>query len=132
MLLPTIHFAGNCNEVIEFYKQKLNAEVLEIAYAKDGPAELAAELPPSFVMFSKVKILGALVSLTDGCENPPSAINFTYTVICDTPEEVAEAFNALAEGGQVTAPLRQEFWADLTGDVTDRFGVNWNFLTLPN
>ena len=128
MLLPTIHFAGNCNEAIEFYKQVVGAEVLQIFYAKDNPAT-QDQLPPNFVMHSEVKIYGATVALTDGCEEPPSAMNFTYTLMLDTAEEVTEVFNRLAEGGRVNEPLGQQFWADLSGMVTDRFGVNWNVLT---
>ena len=129
MLLPTIHFAGNCMEAIEFYKKTVGAEVLQINCAKDAPPEVAAQMPPNFVMHSEVKIFGTTVALTDGCEEPPSAMNFTYTVILDTVEEVTDVFNRLAEGGKINEPLGQQFWAKLSGMVTDRFGVNWNVLT---
>ncbi|MCL2436606.1 MAG: VOC family protein [Clostridiales bacterium] len=129
MLIPTIHFAGNCNEVIEFYKQTIGAEVQMIAYAKDAPAELAAVMPPDFVMHSEIKIFGTIVALTDGCEKPPTGDNHTFTVILETAEEVADVFNKLADRGEVIEPLGQQFWADLTGMLTDRYGVNWNVLT---
>ena len=34
-------------------------------------------------------------------------------------------FEALADGGTVTMPLEETFWADAFGMVTDRFGVGW-------
>jgi PhnB protein len=34
-------------------------------------------------------------------------------------------FNALAEGGNVTMPLQQTFWAIRSGMITDRFGILW-------
>ncbi|MCL2398601.1 MAG: VOC family protein [Defluviitaleaceae bacterium] len=129
MLIPTIHFAGNCNDVIEFYKQTVGAEVQMVAYAKDAPADFGAEIPPNFVMHSEIKIFGTVVALTDGCEKPPTEDNHTFTVIFDTTDEVADVFNKLAEGGKVVEPLSQQFWADLTGMLTDRYGVNWNILT---
>lgn len=129
MLIPTIHFAGNCNEVIEFYKQAIGAEVQMVAHAKDAPAEFGAEMPHGFVMHSEIKIFGTIVALTDGCENPLSGDNHTFTVFFDTADEVTNAFNKLAEGGKITEPLAQQFWADMCGSLTDRFGVNWNFLT---
>jgi len=129
MLIPTIHFAGNCHEVIEFYKQTVGAEVQAIAYAKDAPPEFAAEMPPNFVMHSEIKIFGTIVALTDGCENPPSADNHTFTVMFDTADEVTNIFNKLAEGAKIIEPLEQRFWADLSGMLTDRYGVNWNLLT---
>ena len=40
--------------------------------------------------------------------------------------ETAEAiFAALAEGGQVTMPIQQTFWAKRFGMATDRFGIPW-------
>ena len=129
MLLPTIHFSGNCLEAIEFYKKTVGAEVVRLFSSNDAPPEVAAQMPPNFVMFSEIKMLGATVSLTDGCEEAPNSINFTYTVVLDTAEEVTDVFNRLAEGGTITEPLGQQFWADLSGMLTDKFGVNWNILT---
>ena len=129
MLIPTIHFAGNCNEIIEFYKQTVNAKVKMIAYAKDAPAEISAKMPPNFVMHSEIEIFDTVVALTDGCEKPPSAINYTFTVIFDTADEVTSAFNSLSEGANITEPLAKQFWADMTGSLTDRYGVNWCLLT---
>lgn len=129
MLIPTIHFAGNCNEVIEFYKKAVGAEVQVIAYAKDAPPEVAAQMPPDFVMHSEIKIFGTVVALTDGCEKPPTEDNHTFTVMFDTADEVVDVFNKLAEGGKVTQPLGQEFWADMCGMLVDKFGVHWCLLT---
>jgi PhnB protein len=41
------------------------------------------------------------------------------------PAAAAALFAALSEGGQVTAPFRQQFWGDHYGNFTDRFGVQW-------
>jgi len=129
MLIPTIHFAGNCREVIKFYVEVLGAEVLQIACAEDAPPEVGAQMPPDFVMHSEVKIFGTIVALTDGCEKPPTEDNHTFTVFFDTAEEVVEIFNKLAVGGRVIDPLAQQFYADMAGMLTDRFGVNWCLLT---
>jgi len=39
--------------------------------------------------------------------------------------EAERLFAALAEGGTVTMPLQQTFWARAFGMATDRFGVPW-------
>ena len=132
MLIPTIHFTGNCNEVIEFYKKTIGAEEQMIAHAKDAPADLGVS--PDFVMHSEIKIFGTVVALTDGCDNPPTEDNHTFTVLFDTAEEVVDAFNKLVEGGKVVEPLSQQFWAEMSGMLKDRFGVNWCLLTraMPN
>ena len=118
MLVPTIHFAGNCDEVIAFYKQAVGANVKAVHYVED--------VAPNFVGHSEVEIFGCTVALTDGCEAAPASINHTFTVFLDTAEQVTALFNTLADGGTVTEPLAPQFWADLCGGVTDRFGVNWH------
>jgi PhnB protein len=44
-------------------------------------------------------------------------------------DDVAAAeriFTQLADGGEVTVPLQQTFWAQRFGAVVDRFGVPWS------
>jgi len=43
------------------------------------------------------------------------------------PDEAAadRVFNALADGGLVTMPLEETFWAPKFGMLQDRFGVGW-------
>ena len=129
MIIPTIHFNGNCNEAIAFYKEALGAEVKVINYAKDAPKDSGMdELPPNFVMYSEVFICGIKFSLTDGAEAPPTIGNFSYMINYDTEEEVTATFNKLAVDGEVETPLDTTFWSHLYGSVVDRFGVNWQVM----
>jgi PhnB protein len=43
----------------------------------------------------------------------------------EKPAEAERIFDALAEGGQVTMPFAETFWAHRFGMCTDRFGVPW-------
>ena len=129
MLIPTIHFNGNCDEAISFYKEVFGAEVKEINYAKDAPTDSGMDdCPPHFVMHSEVYICGTNFSLTDGAESPPTIGNFSYLIVYDTAEEVTATFNKLAVGGEVEEPLSTTFWSTLYGSVVDRFGVNWQVM----
>jgi PhnB protein len=49
------------------------------------------------------------------------------------PNEVAaaQAFNALADGGQVKMPLGKTFFSPRFGIVADRFGVSWMVYVSP-
>jgi PhnB protein len=42
-----------------------------------------------------------------------------------TAEEGRRVFAALADGGTITMPLAETFWADVFGMVSDRFGTAW-------
>jgi len=129
MLIPTIHFSGNCDAAIAFYKEALGAELVTISYAKDAPPDSGMdELPPQFVMYSEVMICGVKFSLTDGADQPPAIGNFSYMINLDTEAEVTALFNKLADGGKVEEPLSTTFWSHLYGSVVDRFGVNWQVM----
>jgi len=131
MLIPTIHFNGNCNEAITFYKEVLGLEVEEIAYFKDAPADSGMEetLPPDFVMHSQVKVFDTVISMTDGGEKRPNGDNFTFMILKETKEEVATLYNKLLEGGKEIVPLAPAFWASMYGMVEDKFGVTWQIMT---
>jgi PhnB protein len=40
-------------------------------------------------------------------------------------ERAAALFDRLSAGGWVTVPLKKQFWGDVYGNFTDRFGVRW-------
>jgi predicted 3-demethylubiquinone-9 3-methyltransferase (glyoxalase superfamily) len=58
---------------------------------------------------------------------PAHKINpsISFFVVCDTREEVDEAWQQLCEGGSVLMPLDSYDWSERYGWVSDRYGVNW-------
>jgi PhnB protein len=50
---------------------------------------------------------------------------FSVSLGIDEPAEAERVFNALAEGGNVTMPIQQTFWALRFGMLVDRFGTPW-------
>jgi len=126
MLLTAIGFNGNCRDAINFYKTALGAEVKQLSTAGDDP-ENGGELPPDFIMYSEVSLFGATIVMSDGVDTPKGG--FWLQVMLDTPQEVVDIFNKLADGGEVTDPPEPQFFAAMTANVKDRFGVEWNILT---
>jgi len=131
MLIITIHFPGNCDEAIAYYKEAVGAEVKRIDYFRDAPPGTVVEgfSLPNHVMNSEVSIFGTSVSMTDGVETPMTCENFTFTVFIDSAEEATAVFNKLADGGQIIEDLAPQFWVALTGYVKDRYGLHWNICT---
>ena len=125
MIIPCIHFQGNCDEAIDFYKDALGAEVKDINYAKDAPTDAGLDsLPPNFVMHSEVIICGMNFSLTDGSETPITGSHVSFLITYDAPEEVTAAYKKLVVGGKIVEALSPVFWSPLYGYVIDKFGVN--------
>lgn len=50
------------------------------------------------------------------------------TLRMDNDAAAESVFSALSEGGQVSMPIQETFFASRFGQVRDRFGINWMIL----
>ena len=57
-----------------------------------------------------------------GCERPQG---FQIQLNIDDVATAERVFAKLADGGHVTVPLQQTFWAQRFGALVDRFGIPW-------
>jgi PhnB protein len=123
-----LSYDGNCAEAMKFYAKVLGAKVEALITYAQMPGEQPA--PPSHAG----KIMHAYLvhpdfSLMAG-DVPPGVryegINgVMMTLTYPTAAEGKRVFEALADGGKITMPLVETFWADVFGMVTDRFGTPW-------
>jgi PhnB protein len=64
-----------------------------------------------------------------GSDAPPDRYKpmqgFSVTLGIDEPAEADRVFHALSEGGSVTMPIQETFWARRFGMLVDRFGTPW-------
>jgi len=129
MITQCIHFQGNCDEAINFYKKALKAEVKEISYAKDAPVGSGMdELPPNYVMYSDITMYGTKFMLSDGGEAPLPYGSFSFMIILETENEVKVVFEKLSTYGKITQPLSEQFFSSLYGEVIDPYGVTWQVM----
>jgi len=131
MLVPTICFQGNCDEAIAFYKDAVKAKVNQIDYLRDAPADFSMDgfSEPNHVLNSEVEISGTKLAMLDGSKERISGAYFTLTLFVDCADEARNVFSKLAEGGQIIQALAPQFWAELCGDVQDKFGIHWHVCT---
>lgn len=124
-----LFFGGRCEEALEFYRQALGAEVGMLMRYSDSPEPPPPGLlQPGFenkVMHCTFRIGGTTLMASDGCDDKSSFSGFSLSLAVATEAEADRAFNALADGGQVTMPLSKTFWSPRFGMLTDRFGVGW-------
>ena len=125
---PYLYFGGRCEEAIEFYRKALGAELVMLARYKEAP-ERQPGLPECFedkVMHSTLRIGETMLMASDGrCEGPQNFEGFSLSVTVPDEVEAEKVFAALSDGGLVTMPLAQTFWAPKFGMLQDKFGVGW-------
>ncbi len=127
---PYLFFSGRCEEALAFYTKTIGAKVDMLMLFKDSPDPLPSDvLQPGFenkVMHSSFRVGGALIMASDGCNDEDQGFKgFSLHLALPTIPEVENAFNALADGGQVNMALAKTFWSPMYGILTDRFGISW-------
>jgi len=122
-----LSFDGNCEAAFELYARTLNGKLVYLLrwgdspMAKDAPPEWAGKIFHARLTIGGIDLTGA-DTLPDKYEAPRG---FSILIGIPDPDEVERAFHALAEGGSVTMPLQETFWAKRFGAVTDRYGLPW-------
>jgi PhnB protein len=135
-LTPYLSFAGNTREAFAFYAKALGARIEAMMSYDDMPAPAVGDVgcgeggPPSGSGIMHASLLlpgGAMLFAGD----TPSGMAYEgmkgvmLALQYDTVDQAHGAFHALSQGGQVTMPLAETFWAKTFGMLTDRFGVSW-------
>lgn len=133
---PYLFFNGRAEEAFEFYRRVLGAEVTELLRFKDAPDQPPpGVLPPNSenrVMHATLRIGSSTIMASDGeCTGQPAFQGFSLSV--DFPDEPSarRAFDGLADGGAVRMPIGKTFFSPCFGMVTDRFGMGWMVIVLP-
>lgn len=112
---PYLNFDGTCAEAFRFYEKTFGGtDLAKAPWAKDWMmhARLAV---------GEISLLGA--DTPPGRYQKPQGFGVSLSV--DAPAEAEGIFTALEDGGVVTMPLQETFWAQRFGMVTDRFGIPW-------
>lgn len=125
---PYLFFDGRCDEAIEFYKNKLGAEVKALMRWKEAPEPDACPAGSADkVMHCELRIGETTVMASDGSEfkGQPKFDGFSLALAAANDAEADRLFGALSDGGQVRMPLAKTFFSSKFGVVADRFGVGW-------
>jgi len=124
---PYLAFNGNCEEAINFYKDALGGELLYVQHYGESPMKGMG--PDGNVMHCTLKVGDTHIMACDNpADNPAtSGSNISLAIGSNDPEGATAMFEKMSDGGTVTMPMQQTFWAERFGMLTDKFGVNWMF-----
>ncbi len=121
-------FAGKCREAMTFYKECIGGE---LNMQTVGESPVAKQMPPGMeeqIMHSTLVKDGVAIMATDmGKGKPVEGNTVAICVQCSSAEEIQSFFSKLSEGGKVDDPLKEQFWGDTFGALTDKYGKHWMF-----
>lgn len=128
---PSLTFPGNGTEALTYYHEIFGGELEILTYGEmsdNFPFEPDPQaLAHGMLTSSDLRIAGGDAMGDDS----PSLKSDTYTFLLmfDTPAEAEEMIAKFTgTGGEVSMPFEIAPWGDHYGQVTDRYGVRWEFV----
>lgn len=122
-----LNFPGNCREAMTFYQQCLGGELTLMPFSDTPMAhEMPAGMDQQSIMHSNLVNGDLMLMASDNPMGPVTSGNaVNLSLNCNGEAEIDSLFEKLAEGGQVTMPLGDQFWGAKFGMLTDKYGFNW-------
>jgi PhnB protein len=126
-LNPYLSFDGRCEAAFRFYEKALGGKI--VALVTYGETPMKDQMPAE----QHGRIAHTRLTVGDqvlmGGDSPPQQYQppkgMTLMLGVDDPAEAERVFKALSEGGTVTMPIAETFWAQRFGMLVDQFGIPW-------
>ena len=129
-LNPYLILNGTAEKAIRHYEQSLGAKTDGIMRYREMPGD--EKVDPRYadqVIHAALTIGNTMLMVSDA--GPGSTVATDTNVhVClqfEGTDGLAEKFEALAKGGEVTMPLADTFWGARFGMLTDAYGIRWMF-----
>ena len=126
MLIPHLHFCGNCEKAIDLYEKAFNTKASEIVRNQDeyaGGTQIA---------HANMEIHGQIVFLNDNefFANKDNSSGFPIHLIIQfqTASELLECYEILKNDNTKNHPFEKAEYSELVGNFADKFGIWWGFM----
>jgi PhnB protein len=128
---PYLHFMGNTEEAMHFYKSVLGGEFSIFSRFKDLPGgeNMSAEEQEKIMHISLTTKSGVTIMATDALKSMEQRVdignNIHLCIQAASEAEVDGLFAGLSAGGKVEMPVNKTFWGAYFGMCQDKYGVQW-------
>ena len=129
MLIPHLHFCGNCEEAIAVYEKAFHTKAESIVYNRDyAPNEYPDD---NRIAHAVMNIHGQKVFLNDRFGNKDKSLNCAVHLIVmfSSVEELLACYEFFKEESTIIDPFTKLPYSELAGNFVDKFGVQWGFMT---
>ncbi len=125
-----LFYEGQCQQALDFYRDILDIEIVELMHYADSPEPVAENcIPPGSegkVMHCSFRLGDSLFMASDGmCSGKADLNGFAISLAVDDVQQAQRLFDVLGRDGEILMPLDKTFFAERFGMVKDRFGMSW-------
>lgn len=130
MLIPHLHFNGNCRDAIPFYERAFGTKAEQIVYDR----ETSPECPHDKIAHAVMYIHGHKVFLNDrfGKKEPSTDIAIHLIVMFTSERKFLTCYEKMKENSITIDPLERLPYSSLAIQFIDKFGVQWGFMIEEN
>lgn len=124
---------NNCRDAFNFYHECLGGDLF---FMTVGESPVADKMPPhmaGLVLHACLSIGDIKLMASDNCMGQPilQGKNVGLSLACNSEQEVHDVYAKLSAGGIATNAPKLEFWGDVFGTLTDKFGFEWMITYTP-
>jgi len=129
-LYSHLNFGGNCEEAFRFYEKHLGGKITMIMRKSDLPPGSARPAgAETAVIHVRMSLAGVELIGNDVPPEHFKPVRSSYLYLAvDSAEEADRIYAVLADGGQVSMPIAETFFASRFAQLRDRFGTLWTLL----
>jgi PhnB protein len=124
-LNPYLLFNGQAKAAMEFYSSILGGELKLQTFGESGMP--GAEKEKDLIIHAQLTVDDMVIMASDSGHGHEVEFgsNVALSLVGPEEKELTEIFEKLSHGGKVDLKLEKQFWGDIYGQLTDKFGVHW-------
>jgi len=121
MLIPILHFCGDCTDAIALYEKTFGTKATNIEYRPDNK-----------IRHAEMDIHGQKIFLNDRFGNKNRSLDCAVHLVLTfgTVDELNTCYGRLKDGGNIIDPFTETPYSKLVGNFMDKFGVLWGFMVI--
>lgn len=124
-LTPYLNFNRETKPAMEFYQSVLGGKLFMQTFGETGMPVKPED--KDLIVHARLdnEALSFMASDGGAMHEVYMGDNIHMSIMGSDEPLLTKYFNALAEGGKIDMPLAKQFWGDIYGQLTDKFGVHW-------
>jgi PhnB protein len=122
-----LNYGGNCEQAFRFYEQHLGGKITaKMTYSQQSDASNVPAGMGNAILHSQLTIAETQIMGSDVPSDRFQPMRSVYLSLAVNSSEEAERIHALlSEGGQISMPMQETFFAFRFRMLRDKFGTSW-------
>ena len=124
MIVPHLHFTGNCEEAISSYEKAFQTKAHTIVSNRQHGSD------EDGIAHAEMLIHGQIVMLNDrfGKKDATTNIAVNLVVLFPSAKELSDCYELLQENCTIVDTMQKLPYSELFVQFIDKFGVQWCFM----